>query len=308
MPSPINIVIDNATSAFRMKGLAAALSLALASLGCAAQSVQQISVQGKDSSWKLVGTVDAMTGFQIGAKGTVDFGGLGHKDDPNAGVTGNPFAKIAETLFSGGLNYFLTWLESASINDGSGGGSSGDTETDSGYPVTGDDTTESFGTANSTSAMHWNWVDYVNTNGATVNYDEGAFFVSMTTTGQPPSPSNAANEVASPALYYWYKKIFDNGGDVAYDQKVWVWVKVHDGGRSPYSTSSFGDNSGSYTIWIDPDQQISDTALKANVTLPQFSNTPEAQKLKARVAAKTAGKRYHVVTVLQRKTPKHQVG
>jgi hypothetical protein len=304
MKSQVKKFVISAAGALRSKGAAAAFGLAIVSLGCAAQSAQQIAVQGKDSSWKLVGTVDPMTGFQIGAKGSVNFGGLGHKDDPNAGVTGNPFAKIAENVFGLGIEYFVKWLEGASVDDGSSGG----TNSDGGANTTGDDFSESFGTGNSSSAMHWNWVDYINTNGSTVNYDEGAFFVSLTTTSQAPSQGNAANQVASPALFYWYKKIFENGGDIAYDQKVWVWVKIHDGGRSPYSTSSFGDNSGSYSIWIDPDQQISDTALKASVPLPTFRNTAAAQQLKARFVATTAGKRYHVVTILQRKTPNHQPG
>ena len=65
-------------------------------------------------------------------------------------------------------------------------------------------------------------------------------------------------------LYYWYSKINQAGNNIAFDQKVWVWVKLHDGGRDPFSTRDFGDNSGSYTIWIDIDSKINDNEMKAD--------------------------------------------
>jgi hypothetical protein len=290
MNAQVNNFINRAARGFRLTGVAAALSLAIVSLNCAAQSMQEITVDGKDSSWQLVGTVDAMTGFQIGASGNVDFGGLGQNDNPNAGVTGNAFVSFVKKAFET-IERFMGWVESA---ESASSGSS------SGVDATGGETAESLSTG---AGMHWNWIDYINRNGPTVNYDEGAFFVVMTKDSNPPTQSNAADQVAKPALFYWYKKMFDNGSNVAFDQKVWVWVKVHDGGHDPYSTSSFGDNRGAYSIWIDPDQQISDTELKVSVAPAKFANTAAAQELKAHIPVSTAGKTYHVATVLKRKTP-----
>lgn len=301
---------------FLLKCVGATAAIFIAASDCGAQGVQQIQVQGKDSAWKLVGTVDSLTPFQIHAKGNVKFGGAGQDDNSNAGVSSSAFAKWGRTIFSSGLDLLFQWLQSAAVSSTSGsdtstaGSSDGSGFNDAGTSDGAGVSTESVRARrlnrkpapNPPAIMHWNWVDYINSNGSTVNYDEGAFFVLLTTTGRAPS-QGSGGQVAPPALYYWYKKIFDNGGNIAFDQKIWVWVKVHDGGRDPFSKSSFGDNKGSYTVWLDPDQQINDSQLRARISPPQFASTASAQKLKASAAAAMAGKSYHTSLVLQRKAP-----
>jgi hypothetical protein len=200
-----------------------------------AQAVQSIELQGKDTSWRLVGSVEPNTGFQIGANGMVDFGNLFNDYGVTAGVTGNAFAAWCSRNWksiAAAVDWLATVVADASKSD--------------------------------SSAQHWHWIDYINKNGGKVNYDEGGFFVVMTTNDRPPSKTDESNRVAAPALYYWYYKINQAGNNIAFDQKVWVWVKQHDGGHDAFSTSDFGDNSGSYTIWIDPDDKINDNETKSD--------------------------------------------
>ena len=279
---PLHLTCEKAGvySALSVKWVWALVGLFFICQVCNAQELQTIQLQGKDSAWKLAGSVDAMNGFQIGAKGMVDFGGLGNDDGVTAGVTGNAFVKWCRDNWDS-IEKALEGLEQVAVAASSSALTSG---------------------SPSPAVMHWNWVDYIDKNGPTVNYDEGAFFVVITTTDQPPSKSNAANQVAKPALYYWYSKLYNAGNNIAYDKKVWVWVKQHDGGRDPFSTSDFGDNHGSYTIWIDIDSKITDNDLNS-------SSAPVTPKASASGVGTTAaaltvsGKASHTASVLKRKTP-----
>jgi hypothetical protein len=265
-----------------MQRVAAAAATLLVCLNSNAQELQTVQLQGKDSSWRLVGSVEPMTGFQIGAKGMVDFGGIGNDDGVTAGVTGNAFVKWCRDNWDSIENALeqvaqvVVAVSSSALTTSSSG----------------------------LSVMHWNWVDYINHNGPEVNYDEGGFFVVVTTDDQPPSKSNVGNQAAKPALYYWYNKLYNGGNTIGYDKKVWVWVKQHDGGRDAYSTKDFGDNHGTYTIWIDLDNKITDNDLNT-------SSVPASSKKLAAVggvgttesALTSSGKAHHTSTVLKRKTP-----
>lgn len=277
---------------FPSKGLATVIGIVTVCYACAAQGSQSIQLDGKDSSWRPVGSIEPMTGFQIDAKGTVDFGGLFQSDTANAGVTGSAFAKWAKEVFSGGVEAAVQWLESAAVSDDQGGDQGGDQTSSQVSPLS----------EGIPSVMHWNWIDYINNNGGTVNYNEGAFFVVITTTDQSPSKSNTAAQVARPALYYWYNKLFQAGNNIAYDKKVWVWVKVHDGGHDPYGTSSFGDNHGSYTIALEPGSTITDTELKTTITPITLKKGQFASYVATRIAS---GRTYHTAAVLKRTTNAH---
>ena len=283
MKNHVNEFIRNVWRQVPMKCVSATVVMVMVCLNCSAQESQTIQLQGKDSSWKLVGSVEPMTGFQIGAKGMVDFGGLGEDDSANAGVTGNSFVKWWRDNWPN-IEDVIGWLEQVGV------------------------AVEAFGldSAGSPSVTHWNWIDYINANGNKINYDEGAFFVVLTTNDNPPSKGDASNQIANPALYYWYNKIYNAGGNIAYDKKVWVWAKVHDGGRDPYSTSSFGDNHGSYTIWIDLDNQITADELKTSSAPISLKKNVTNAALTSAADLVAKGKAHHVATILKRKKPNVQ--
>jgi hypothetical protein len=84
-----------------MKTVAATIAITMMlSFSCSVQGLQTLVLQGKDSSWKQLGSVEANTSFQIRARGTADFGGIGNDDGVAAGVTGNAFVKWCTDKFS----------------------------------------------------------------------------------------------------------------------------------------------------------------------------------------------------------------
>jgi hypothetical protein len=193
--------------------------------------VQKIDLQGKDSAWRQVGTIDANIPFQILAKGSVDFGGIGNDDGVTAGVTGNAFIRWCTdnwgTIEKAAEELAKIAAVAAAADDPN------------------------------MDHTKWPWIKYIFDNGGTVNYDEGGFWVAITRNDQPPSQANQANLLCKPALYYWYHKLFEQNNNIAYNTKVWVWVREHDGGRDPFNPKpDYGDNSGHYTIALDPDTKL----------------------------------------------------
>jgi len=205
----------------------------------------QVTIPGNRTTWSLVGAVPANTAFNIQASGTVDFGcALGScKDGVNAGVTGNAFGK---------------WL---SENENSIVNAAENIAKAIGYVINLNIKAVPGETYGNTIKRMGNNVDVNNIIvqqiqlfTTKVNYDEGGFWIVMTTNAQPPSQGN--NIFTKPVLYYWYNKIYQQLGKeqmpshLQFTVPLWVWVLPHDGGRDAFNfkTQDYHDNSGSYNV------------------------------------------------------------
>lgn len=81
-----------------------------------------------------------------------------------------------------------------------------------------------------------------------VNFDQGGVWIKITDV--------AGNEVLPINLYYYWANCYNKVGGVKFTQNVIVWAKPHDGGRSPHSTSGYGDNKGYYSVWLELQKDV----------------------------------------------------
>ncbi len=211
-----------------------------------------VEVPGNISHWALVGSAQANTPFQIQGKGTVDFGCKleACKDGVNAGVTGNAFAKAFRDNW-GTIENLLK-----------------DMAKDMGMGVVpfnekivmkpGEDVSSFIDRKKSNGQMNADvfFDGYTKKVGQEVNYDEGGFWIIMTTNNQP--PVYGQNTFCEPALYYWYNELYKElikegfAPTMRFTKTVWVWALPHDGGKNPFSIKpqDFHDNSGAYSVWL----------------------------------------------------------
>ncbi len=211
-----------------------------------------VKVPGNTAQWTLVGAVPANTAFQIQGKGTVDFGCRfgACKDGVNAGVTGNSFARAfrdnwgtIEKLFKSVAKDMgmgpAPFNEKIVMNPG---------EDMASFIVR--------NRSNSQTILDKIFIGYTKKVGQEVNYDEGGFWIIMTTNNQP--PVYGQNTFCEPALYYWYNELYKEllkenfAPTMRFTKSVWVWVLPHDGGRNAFiiKPQNFHDNSGSYSVWL----------------------------------------------------------
>lgn len=73
------------------------------------------------------------------------------------------------------------------------------------------------------------------------NYDQGGVWIKVVTKGSAPY-------IGTQLYYFWANSINKKGLPITED--VYVYAKAHDGGKSPDSTKSYGDNKGAYTVSI----------------------------------------------------------
>lgn len=223
-------------------------AVAFSSFICCAQ----ISVPGNKTEWTLVGAVPANTTFQIQGSGTVNFGCRLDECNDNvyAGVTGNSFVQWFKNNW-GTIDKFLLMTAvptgappivlNAKVTMKPG-------ETFSSYIQR-----KSQGSAGNSNFY---FQEYIKKVSSEVHYDQGGFWVVMTTNDQ--YPQIGQNTFCEPALYYWYNKFSEELGkehfnpNIQITQPVWVWALAHDGGRSAINlqTKDYHDNSGSYRVGV----------------------------------------------------------
>ena len=211
-----------------------------------------IEVPGKSPQWTLVGSVNANTSFQIQGKGTIDFGcKLGAcKDGVNAGVTGNSFAKAFRDNWGTIENLFKDMAKDMGM------GAAPFNEKIAMKP--GEDLSSFIERKKTSNQINTDMLfnGYTKKVGHEVNYDEGGFWIIMTTNGQP--PVYGQNTFCEPKLFYWYNELYKEllkenfSPTIRFSKTVWVWVLPHDGGHNAFDIKpqDFHDNSGAYKVWL----------------------------------------------------------
>jgi len=74
-----------------------------------------------------------------------------------------------------------------------------------------------------------------------VNYDQGGVWIKIV--------SRSTGKAENTNLYYYWDQIYNKVGFMS-DSDVDVYAKAHDGGRQPGNTGGYGDNKGSYEVWL----------------------------------------------------------
>ncbi len=211
-----------------------------------------VEVQGNIPHWSLVGSVPANTSFQIEAKGTVDFGcKLGAcKDGVEAGVTGNEFSKAFREKWGTIENLFKDMAKDMGM------GAIPFSEKIVMKP--GEDMSSFIDRKKTNNQITSDMLfdGYTKKVGQEVNYDEGGFWIIMTTNNKP--PAYGENTFCEPALYYWYNELYKElvkenfAPTMRFTKTVFVWVLPHDGGKNAFDIKpqNFHDNSGAYRVWL----------------------------------------------------------
>jgi hypothetical protein len=76
------------------------------------------------------------------------------------------------------------------------------------------------------------------------NFDQGGVWIKVV-------KKNGTPYIGTQLYYFWAHGDGINKHGLPIDEDVDVYAKAHDGGKSPDSTKSYGDNHGAYRVWIE---------------------------------------------------------
>ena len=76
-----------------------------------------------------------------------------------------------------------------------------------------------------------------------VNFNQGGVWIKIVN-------RNTGGIVVPGTLYYYWANCLNKFGLMS-DSAVDVYAKAHDGGKNPDDTGSYGDNTGTYKVWLE---------------------------------------------------------